>query len=97
MALYARPSIATAKRLVTRLSCLVAQLFIPLKNMKKLVEFYEIWAHELSPKASIDAFLDRADPQCRSRRAKEYLSGMRSASVASGVTIGGSPLCTSSF
>lgn len=47
------------------------------EDLPKLMEFYQIWAHELFPRLSFDAFIDRAEKVCSERRVKVHLEQWR--------------------
>lgn len=46
-------------------------------DLPKLMETYQIWAHELFPRLKFDAFIDRAEKVCHERRVKVHLEQWR--------------------
>ncbi len=38
------------------------------EDLAKLIQFYQLWAHQLFPRLQFDAIVERVEKLCRSRR-----------------------------
>ncbi|KNC97301.1 uncharacterized protein SPPG_07230 [Spizellomyces punctatus DAOM BR117] len=46
------------------------------ENLRKLIAFYQIWAHNLFPKLKFASFIERTEKVCRERRMKIFLEAV---------------------